>query len=286
MFILSEKCFANLKLFSIDGHNANVLCVGSPGTGKDEQFIVPNILNSQDNLIVFDLENELYDRSAYLADCHNANAMLQGKFIYKFVIGDNDHTQQRLWIDVTKKNDIRRIPCFSNDNPSHGISAASVDFIVYPTIHKTEPADAVSIILKNIIKRGSRTIRHVDIILNKFANIGTIPDLANNLETLHRMKADVSVIICTQSVSQIYALYGRKDGSRIIRTCGIKLFMGGDDADNRKMMGIEPVSHADLNNDAIPTCFIKYEEEGTLIEDKKCPSPSEYTILPHAANNK
>lgn len=100
------------------------------------------------------------------------------------------------------------------------------------------------------------------------------------------MKADVSVIICTQSVSQIYALYGRKDGSRIIRTCGIKLFMGGDDADNRKMMGIEPVTHTDLNNDVIPTCFIKYDEEEILIKDKKCPSPSEYTILPHAANNK
>ena len=55
---------------------------------------------------------------------------------------------------------------------------------------------------------------------------------------------------------------------------------------SRKMMGIESATYADFHNDVIPTCFIKYEEEGTLIEDKKCPSPSEYTILPHAANNK
>ena len=221
MIILSERYMVDMKKAEREGLRTNVLCIGGSGKGKTDQFIMPNIVESQDDFIVFDADGEL---------CREYNSLFgddsTNKFSQCFVIGDDDLFRSDLWNGSNPDNSIR--------NLSHPIeckelnyNVGRINFIQFSLLHKGEVARAVDLVLKDIV--GSPLNRQTDIIIDEFANIGRIPDFADDLEKLHKTSPNISVIMAVNSISQIYKLYGETDGARIIDSCGVQIHMGGYD---------------------------------------------------------
>lgn len=72
----------------------------------------------------------------------------------------------------------------------------------------------------------------VNIILDEFANIGTIPDFAQKMSISRSRKINISYIL--QSPSQLEAVYGRENAPTIIAGCDTMLFLGSNEPDTCK----------------------------------------------------
>ena len=72
----------------------------------------------------------------------------------------------------------------------------------------------------------------VNIILDEFANIGTIPDFAQKMSISRSRKINISYII--QSPAQLEAVYGRENAPTIIAGCDTMLFLGSSEPDTCK----------------------------------------------------
>ncbi len=75
--------------------------------------------------------------------------------------------------------------------------------------------------------QGNTLPKHVNFILDEFANIGAIPDFVKKISTVRKYKMDITVII--QNIAQLQNRYPRGQWEEIIGNCHTQVFLGCDD---------------------------------------------------------
>ncbi len=84
---------------------------------------------------------------------------------------------------------------------------------------------------------GYRLPLPVRLILDDFAANVTIPDFDKTIAVIRSREISVSLII--QDINQLYSLYGGDRGRTIINNCDSQLYLGGQDVDTARFIGIK-----------------------------------------------
>lgn len=77
------------------------------------------------------------------------------------------------------------------------------------------------------ISQGGRLPREVNLVLDEFPNIGTIPDFTKKISTVRKYGINISVII--QNIAQIKNRYPDNQWEEILGNCDTQLFLGCND---------------------------------------------------------
>lgn len=78
-------------------------------------------------------------------------------------------------------------------------------------------------------REGPQNRIYVNMLLDEFPNLGTIPDFSVKIATVRSRKINIS--ICLQAIGQIWQVYEKNMGNAILSCCDTHLFLGCNDPD-------------------------------------------------------
>lgn len=191
------------------GKNLNVCVVGSAGTGKTRNYVLPNILQANTSYVITDWSGFLLNKT--------------GKFL-------NEQGYIIKVLNLNDTTDITNLTQFDDMELSLIGDRRTAVFITLPTVnHSLNLLSGILIaqIFNTLYVRteslpNNKLPVHVRFILDDFANGGYIPDLEKHLAVCG--SHNISVNITLQCIEQLKTLY--KAWDIILNNCSSLLFFG------------------------------------------------------------
>ena len=117
-----------------------------------------------------------------------------------------------------------------------------------------------------------RLKRRVQFVLDEFPNVGRIPDFERSIATVRGR--GISFLMCAQSISQLFDVYGRDAARTILDNCDSVVFMGGGSSIETQRYISELCGESVLGTDYVGAERTAVDVRGSVI------TPGEVGLMP------
>lgn len=260
----------NSKIISLardSNTNKNTAVLGSAGTGKTRNFVIPNIIqsiNNGDSLVITDFRNELHSKmaknledNAYEVKVLDLNAILYKMQLEEYRLEDK--------LEYLLKQENFSLESM-NKKYAYFIQTDGIENIYNNEKAKLLAGEIISYLLEKALNNSTGPgSNNINFILDDFEFIGRIPILF-----LFRSKR-ITVNIIFQSIRQFKEVYGKIEWISILDNCDNFVCFGDSDAETISLVNkLRIHREVELNLNYIKrTEIILVLKDGTAIKLKK-----------------